>query len=62
MNEEKKSEIPELEPCRYCGGRAEIVKKRFSYFEPRPLIMCTQCGITTREFETVEQAVEYWNT
>lgn len=58
---EKNPKIPELKPCRYCGGRAKIMKKRFTYFEPRPLVMCMKCRITTREFETVEQAVEYWN-
>ncbi len=61
MNERDTPDIPELKPCRYCGGRAEIVKKRFTYFEPRPLILCHECGLTTREFETVEEAVEYWN-
>nr|WP_237076445.1 MULTISPECIES: Lar family restriction alleviation protein [unclassified Neglectibacter] len=50
-----------MKPCRYCGGRAEIVKERFTYFEPRPLILCHECGLTTREFETVEEAVAYWN-
>lgn len=61
MNEQEKPHIPELKPCRYCGGNAEILKRSFSYFEPRPLIRCASCGIATREFETVEQAVEYWN-
>lgn len=60
-NERDKPEILELKPCRYCKGRAEIVKRRFSYFEPHPLIVCTSCGLTTREFQTVEEAVEYWN-
>lgn len=32
MNERDTPDIPELKPCRYCGGRAEIVKKRFTYF------------------------------
>lgn len=62
MCDEKKSKIPNLKPCRYCGGRAKIMKKRVSYFEPRPLIMCMSCRLTTREFETVEEAVTYWNT
>ncbi|NBI19120.1 hypothetical protein D1841_09055 [Neglecta sp. X4] len=61
VNERDKPDIPELKPCRYCGGRAEIVKERFTYFEPRPLILCHECGLTTREFETVEEAVAYWN-
>lgn len=61
INERDKPDIPELKLCRYCGGRAEIVKKRFSYFEPRPQILCHECGIITREFETVDEAVKYWN-
>lgn len=36
LNEREKPRIPELKPCRYCGGNAEILKRRFSYFEPRP--------------------------
>lgn len=61
--ERDKPKIPELQPCRYCGGKAEIVKKRFTYFDfaQRPLILCRECGLTTREFETVEEAVSYWN-
>ena len=61
--ERDKQKIPELQPCRYCGGKAEIVKKRFTYFDfaQRPLILCRECGLTTREFETVEEAVSYWN-
>lgn len=54
-------DILDLKPCRYCGGRGEILKKRFSYFEPRPQIVCRKCGITTRIFWTVEEAVTYWN-
>lgn len=63
MNERDKPEIPELKPCRYCGGRAEIVKELFTYYDfaQQPLILCRECGLRTRKFETVEEAVVYWN-
>lgn len=44
-----------LEPCPFCGAKAEM---SFSAWQVR----CTQCVCTGKTFRTKEQAIDWWNT
>lgn len=46
-----------LRECPCCGGEA----KREGCLDSR-WIICTKCGLMTRIFPTIEEAIEEWNT
>ena len=50
-----------LESCLSCGGTASVYRPKFTYFE-RYGVECLECGLRTREYPTMAEAVESWNT
>ncbi len=53
--------MSELKPCPFCGGESS---KIISYKSGRDLcwyIVCSECFVTTDNYETKELAIEAWN-
>lgn len=71
--EENVDDKVKLKPCPFCGRRPSLRKgKRYTrdgmYAHQKagswmwkPAVSCGSCGIS-RDFESVEEAVEWWNT
>jgi Lar family restriction alleviation protein len=55
-----------LKPCPFCGGdeNGEVHRQQVAYTGGlvKWEIMCEGCGVTTWEFDTLEEAIEAWNT
>lgn len=49
-----------LRYCPICGGEAEF-NRTGKFKNNKYYIECILCGLTTREFDTIEEAEEYWN-
>ena len=41
-----------LDPCRYCGGEAEIAEAYYTAEDERVVIKCRRCGITLDHTQT----------
>ena len=58
--------MPELKPCPFCGGKAELHHK-YELFIGYSYICCTKCGVKTEEVpmsyrdSSDEKATEAWN-
>ena len=51
------SKAPELKPCPFCGGEAEIER-----YTIKPYVACMKCGCSMPDrHQTAEQAIEAWN-
>lgn len=50
--------MTELNPCPFCGGKAEIHR---SVYSERYRGRCKQCGAQTMPRGTKENAIEDWN-
>ncbi len=53
--------MSELNNCPCCGGQAGACRKLRTYFE-KYAVICTECGIRTDDYPTMEMAIEKWNT
>jgi Lar family restriction alleviation protein len=45
-----------LLPCPFCGGEANVIGYKTFYAQ------CTECGVATGFYNTIEQTNEAWNT
>lgn len=54
---EPKPKEPEMKPCPFCGGKAEVVHG----FGFDNIVQCEDCFTETRICETPEEAIEVWN-
>jgi Lar family restriction alleviation protein len=56
-------EKDELKPCPFCGGKAEVMNDDFfEVFDANAFwIKCTECGLTTGDSATEEEAIKAWN-
>lgn len=52
------TQIPELKPCPFCGGKA-----KFNFFLGKPCVTCTNCmgGVFPALGNTKEIAAKDWN-
>lgn len=57
--------MTELKPCPFCGGEANIVKRKFkSGFYPSGgtyYVHCKNCFITTQPRRTQKYVIKIWN-
>ena len=63
-SEERKdeSELSDLLPCPFCGGKAEIWKAHPENPKRNAWIACMErCAVMTKEFATSDEAVVMWN-
>ncbi len=58
----------ELLPCPFCGGKAQIHKRKFNFASHEPLftdygyaIFCTKCKCSTEYSVSADEAKETWN-
>ena len=49
---------PEIKPCPFCGGEAEIVKMEF---EDEIFIRCADCLVEIPWYPGRKKAIEAWN-
>ena len=63
VNDAKKSTVNELKPCPFCGNiDIELNSKILMHSDcERFWIECPDCQISTRYFETNEDALRMWN-
>ena len=52
--------MADLKICPFCGRTPRIKTHRQSYFGIEPYVV-RLCGVQTKSFQTVEEAVEFWN-
>lgn len=50
----------ELKSCPHCNGNGRIVSVS-GFKSDRYRVVCEECGASTREFETEQEAVSAWN-
>lgn len=61
------TEMNELKPCPFCGGKGTICATPWDFGEKRPeenhrfIVECSECLAQTDEYETRERVVEAWN-
>lgn len=66
--------MEELKPCPFCGGEAELgeflgvvpeIDENGAYIDAETeyyaWCYCTECGITTIDYDTDAEAIEAWN-
>ena len=57
--------MAELKPCPFCGGEANLVKRKFKTgFYPSGgtyYVNCKVCCITTQPRRKAEDVIELWN-
>lgn len=50
--------MPELKPCPFCGGEAELLNSLYGEW----IVRCPDCeGMVEKWRETEEEAAEQWN-
>lgn len=53
---------PDLRPCPFCGGKAELWKAHPENPKRSAWIACMdRCAVMTKEYDTDEEAVAVWN-
>ena len=57
-----KAKTEKLKRCPFCGGIADVFfQSGCDYWYDKYAVYCTQCGCTTEDFETKEEAISVWN-
>lgn len=51
----------EIKICPCCEGKANVCKRIKAYFDMYAVI-CSECSLRTKDYPTVEMAIEIWNT
>ena len=54
-----------MKPCPFCGSSNVAPEEEYGsdcgYSFGGHLVICNDCGIQTKYYETVEEAIEAWN-
>ncbi len=50
-----------LEPCPFCLGEADIERSFVQGHQPKPYVLCGECGSATNCYDTEAEAIAAWN-
>ena len=53
----KEANTPDLKPCPFCGGKAEL----FNSYDGYHCVQCTVCYCSTLNFRKEQTAINFWN-
>ena len=53
----KEANMPDLKPCPFCGGKAEL----FHSYDGYHCVQCTCCACGTMHMRTERAAIRMWN-
>ena len=60
LHYEERTSVYHLERCPCCNGKARTAIPARRYFDFY-IVVCTECGLQTKECNSEERAVELWN-
>jgi len=51
-----------IKPCPFCGGKAYVGVYDYEAYGESVCVRCSGCHVETFEYDTVENAIEAWNS